>query len=64
MLISIELEPITPVNSSKPCKSCVLSYEFMCLDRSCCKFQETGKVWKKKDPLHLTTYNKVEEELI
>ena len=43
----MQIEPHTPSDKKNPCKECVLSHGMMCLDRSYCKFKETGKTWKK-----------------
>ena len=48
MKFSMEIEPHTPENKDNPCGECVLSHDPMCLDRSYCKFKETGKTWRKK----------------
>lgn len=47
MLFKMGLEPHSPRNPDKPCYECVLSHGPMCLDRSFCRFRETGKTWKK-----------------
>lgn len=37
-----------PKYPDRYCEECVLSNGPMCLDRSYCKFKETGKTWRKK----------------
>jgi len=44
------IEPHTPENPDRPCYECVLQHGPMCLDRSYCRFKETGKTWKKHLP--------------
>ena len=43
----MSLEPHTPSDPERPCFDCVLQSGLCCLDRSYCKFKETGKTWKK-----------------
>jgi len=51
MKFIMELEPHEPSNKEKPCEECILSSgAFMCLDKSYCKFRETGKTWKQSLP--------------
>jgi hypothetical protein len=46
----MELEPHTPPKDAPeyPCGACVLSHGPMCLDRTYCRFKQTGKTWKKR----------------
>jgi len=47
----IELEEHIPINAleNNPCSECVLKTGiFGCLDKSLCKYKETGKTWVKK----------------
>lgn len=47
--LTLELEEHTPTGSN-PCKECILVVGvFGCLDKSLCKYRETGKTWKKLD---------------
>jgi hypothetical protein len=49
-VFKMAVEPHTPSNPKRPCDECVLAKGFMCLDRSYCEFNETGKAWKKSLP--------------
>lgn len=47
-IFTMEMEPHTPENPENPCAECILSHGPMCIDRSYCEFNETGKTWRKK----------------